>query len=731
MKNNSRSGGWLPSSFLLTQPRWYGVALGVFAASAVFAAEPPQDLSTVIITAPRKTLSPFDTAASLDVIDGADMRDGKLQVNLSEALGGVAGLQIRDRQNYAQDLQLSIRGFGARSSFGVRGLRLYVDGIPATMPDGQGQTSNVDITSAESVEILRGPFSALYGNSSGGVIRITSKEGRAPAMVSASVAAGSFGTYRYGVQASGITTPEWSGIDYLLSASRFTTEGNRDHSAARKNLENAKFGWHPDDSSKLTFILNSVDLTAQDALGLTRQQYEAAPRSAPLADQYNTRKTVSQTQGGLIYERRIDADNALYAMAYSGQRSTQQFQAIPPSAQLSPTSAGGVIDLDRDYDGADLRWTHRSSLAGAPLTLSAGIAYDEMFEHRRGYNNYTGSAASNAASQLGQLGALRRDEDNTVRNFDQYLQAHWDVAQNWALDAGVRHSVVQFFSRDHYVTATNGDDSGTVRYQKMLPAASLLYRASPDLNLYVSAGRGFETPTFNELAYKPGNAPGLNFGLLASPSTSTEAGAKLKLAQGLLTAALFQTTTDNEIVTDTSTGGRATYRNAGRTLRQGVELGWAGSLANDWQGRVAYTLLDAIYRDRICTPAPCSAASPASSVIAAGARLPGVARQSLFGSLAWTPPQGWRASLEGRYVSSVSVDDANSDAAPAFFTASASTGYLWIKDRWTMNAYARIDNLFDRQYAGSVIVNESNGRFFEPAPGRNGSAGLSIAYAFR
>ncbi|MFZ6646512.1 TonB-dependent receptor family protein [Undibacterium sp. TJN25] len=712
--------------------RWC-VALfaGLSAAPAVFAAEVQPDLATVIITAPRYTVSPFTTAASVDVIDGEEMREGRLQVNLSEGLGGVAGLQIRDRQNYAQDLQLSIRGFGARSSFGVRGLRLYVDGIPATMPDGQGQTSNIDITSTDSVHILRGPFSALYGNSSGGVIHITTKDGSAPAMVSASASAGSFGTYRYGVQASGLTASEWGGIDYLLSATRFSTEGNRDHSAARKNLGNAKFGWHPDDSSKLTFMLNSVDLTAQDPLGLTRQQFETAPRSAPLADLYNTRKTVSQTQGGLVYEKRIDADNSLYAIAYTGRRSTQQFQAIPPSAQLSPASAGGVIDLDRNYDGADLRWTHRSSLAGGPLTLSAGLAYDEMFEHRRGYDNYTGGVAGAALGRLGQLGRLRRDEDNTVRNVDQYLQAHWDVSPRWAVDAGLRHSVVQFFSNDHFINSGNGDDSGAVRYQKALPAASLRYQALPDLNLYVSAGRGFETPTFNELAYKPGNAPGLNFGLQASPSVSTEAGAKLKTAQGLLTAALFRTTTDNEIVIDTNSGGRATYRNAGRTLRQGVELGWIGSLADDWQARLAYTLLDASYRDRICIPGPCNAPSPSGPVIAAGARLPGVARQALFGSLAWTPPQGWRASLEGRYVDSVSVDDANSDAAPAFFTASASTGYLWIKDRWTMNAYARVDNLFDRKYAGSVIVNESNGRFFEAAPGRNGSAGLSMAYAFR
>lgn len=688
---------------------------GVPALPALAQPAEAEELKPVVVTATRVDTAVFDTPASVDVASGIALRDSRLQINLSEGLGGVPGLLVKDRHNYAQDLQLSIRGFGARSSFGVRGLRLYVDGIPATMPDGQGQTSNIDIASIDRVEVLRGPFSALYGNSSGGVIQVFTEDGARPPQLDASFAAGSFGTFRYGVKASGAAPEGGPGLDYVVSASRFTTDGYRDHSSARKNLGNAKLGWRPDEDSRLTLVFNAVDLTALDPLGLTRSQYEAAPRSAPLAQQYDTRKTVTQTQGGLLYERRIGADDELRAMLYYGQRETTQFLAIPPAAQANPLSAGGVIGLERDYGGADLRWTHRATVAGAPLTLIAGLAYDSLYETRRGYDNFVGSPANPV---LGEQGRLRRDERNTVWNFDQYLQASWTPAPRWTLDAGVRHSTVRFSSDDRYIAGPNGDDSGSADYDKFLPMGAVRFLATPSLSLYASAGRGFETPTLNEISYRPGGAPGLNFALQPSTNVSVEIGAKQNLAGGLLTAALFQTRTDDEIVTATSSGGRATFRNAGRTQRRGMELGWTGTVRDHWQGQLAYSFLDATYRDSLGPAVP------------AGNRIPGTARHAFYGSAGWVPPRGFRAMVEARYLSAIYVDDANSDKASGYLVTAISAGYVLPLGRWNLTAFARIDNLFDRRYAGSVIVNEANGRYFEPAAGRNGSAGVVLSYLY-
>lgn len=686
---------------------------------SVWAQPADATLAPVVVTGTRLGTSVLDTPASVDVVDGVRMRQGQAQINLSEGLAGVPGLQIQNRQNYAQDLQISSRGFGARSTFGVRGVRLYVDGIPATMPDGQGQTSNIDIATLGRVEVMRGPFSALYGNSSGGVIQAFTEDGAAPPSVSASAWGGSYGTWRYGATASGATStgagPSAGDVDYVVGLTRFTTDGYRDHSAARKNLANAKLGLQLDDASRLTIVVNSVDLKAQDPLGLTYQQFQDDPRAAPLAEQYNTRKTVRQTQGGMVYERQVDSRNTLRVMAYYGQRDTTQYQSIPPAVQLAPTQAGGVIDLARQYGGADVRWTSELDFAGRPLTLVGGFSYDAMREDRKGYQNFTGTVAN---PQLGVQGALRRDETNTVYNADPYLQASWQMTPRWTLDAGLRYSTVSFDSSDHYMASGNGDDSGSARYRKALPVAALRYAASADVSLYASYGRGFETPTFNEISYRPGGLPGLNFGLAPSLSTNLEAGVKARVANGFLTAAVFHTGTKDEIVSAGSSGGRTTYQNAGRTRRDGFELGWSGELAPHWRTQFAYTWLNARYAD------------DGTGGIRAGNKIPGIARQAVFASLAWAPPEGWQAAVEGRLLSKIYVNDANDQDAPGYFVAALSAGYIKKVDAWELSAYARVDNLFDRQYAGSVIVNENNGRYYEPAAGRSLGLGLGATYRF-
>lgn len=687
-----------------------------------------ETLAPIVVRTTRVDTSILDTPASVSLVDGASMRDGKLQINLSESLGAVPGLQIQNRQNYAQDLQISIRGFGARSTFGVRGVRLYVDGIPATMPDGQGQTSNIDIASIDRVEVLRGPFSALYGNSSGGVIQIFTEDGTAPPSLSAGFAAGSYGTYRYGAKANGIADLGQTELDYVLSATRFTTQGYRDHSGARKNLRNMKLGLKFSDDSKLTLIANSVDLKADDPLGLTRQQYEQSRRSAQLAEQYNTRKTVKQTQGGLVYDKQVNANNALRAMLYYGERQTVQFlsippgsaNSIPPTIQQNPRHAGGVIDLKREYGGADIRWTSKLSLANRPLTLIGGVAYDEMTEKRRGYENYVGTPPTR---QLGVRGNLRRNETNKSWNLDPYLQASWQFAEQWTLDAGLRYSTVSFDSNDRYITPENGDDSGDARYHKALPMASLRYAATPDISLYASVGRGFETPTFNEISYRSGGLAGLNFALQPSVNTSVELGAKANIAGGLLTAAVFQTRTEEEIVAAENENGRSIYQNAGGTRRNGFELGWTGKFARHWQTDLAYTWLDAKYEDNCLSPT-------CPNPIEAGKKIPGIAQQALYAAVGWVPPTGWRAGVEARYLSKIYVNDSNTESAPAYFVAALSAGYVWRTGPWEINTFARVDNVFDRQYAGSVIVNEGNDRYYEPAPGRNWSAGVNASYSF-
>ena len=675
------------------------------------------DGQTMIVTAAPQGISELDTPAAVSVVNGDDMRQATPRINLSESLGAVPGLQVQNRQNYAQDLQLSIRGFGSRSTFGVRGIRLYVDGIPATMPDGQGQTSNIDISSIAHIDVLRGPFSALYGNSSGGVVNVTTERGQQPDTVEASSYYGSYGTWRYGLKASGAAGDgsQAGDVDYTVSSSRMITRGYRDHSGARKNLANARLGVRIDDASKLTLLFNRVDLKADDPGGLSKSEWRDSARQSPRGELYNTRKNLKQTQAGLRYERQLTAQDDLSVMMYAGERQTTQYQSIPRAPQLKATHAGGVITLDRHYQGIDTRWTHRGELL-VPVSFTTGLDYETMTEQRRGYENFH---MVSGQPSYGQKGDLRRKERNLMWNIDPYLQTQWQLTEKLSLDAGVRYSSVWFDSNDHYIRPGNGDDSGDANYHKWLPAGSLKYAVTDAWNVYASAGRGFETPTINELSYRADDKGGLNMNLRPSTNDTIEIGSKTRIGNGLLSVALFKTDTDNEIVVDSSSGGRTSYKNAGKTRRRGAELALDQQFGDSWRLKAAWTWLDATYRSDVCGDGSCN-----------GHRIPGIARNTGYASFGYQPEMGWYAGSDIRYLSGIMANDKNSERAPGWTVVGLTTGYKLGAGNWVMDLFGRVDNLFDREYAGSVIVNESNGRYFEPAPGRNYGVGLSVSYQF-
>jgi iron complex outermembrane receptor protein len=678
---------------------------------------------SVIVTATRLAAPTFDIGASVDRVDVGEADADRSGVNLSEVLAGVPGVLARDRQNYAQDMQLSIRGFGARSSFGIRGIRLYVDGIPATMPDGQGQLSNVDLGSAAAIEVLRGPFSALYGNASGGVVQVFTRTGHGPPVLDAGVAVGSDGQRRERTRLAGSE----GAFDYDLGASHFQTRGWREHGAARRDVQNAKLGWQLDPDTRVTVIGNAVDLPeAQDPLGLSQAEMEADRRGVdPSALAYDTRKSLRQSQGGLVVDRRLGADDDLHALVYGGQRRTTQFQAIPVGAQARATSPGGVIVLARGYGGAALRWTHRGELLGAPAALVAGIDVDRLLEHRQGLLNFTGTPDD---PTTGVAGALRRDGMNLVTSADPYAQLQWHPGARWTLEAGVRRSRVRFSAHDRLSAAGSADTR--ITDEATLPALSALYAIDANTHVYASAGRGFETPTLNELAYRPDGQPGLNLALRPSHSDNAEIGVKLRRAAlGELSLAVFGIRTHDELATLSSSGGRSTYRNVVATRRQGLELEWTRGFAHDVSAQASATWLDARYLGAFLTCAGTPCAAPTVPV-ASGNRLPGVARTALAARVDWAPPAGWRAGAEARAVGRVFADDANDAAASPCTTFSASTGWRRLAGRWTLDGFVRVDNLAGRRCVGSVIVDETSGRFFEPAPGRTVFSGIDVSYRF-
>jgi iron complex outermembrane receptor protein len=662
----------------------------------------------VVITATRQPQPSLEVPASVDRIYADEIREGRPQVNLSESLGRVPGIVVQNRQNYAQDLQISSRGFGSRSTFGVRGIRLIADGIPASMPDGQGQAATFALGSAQRIEVLRGPFSSLYGNAAGGVISIETEDGPPTPTFEPALLLGSYGTWREAAKFGG----QWGALNGIVDASHFHTEGYRQHSEANRDHVNGKLKYELNPDTSFALVANTLrQPQTQDPLGLDRNQLQQDPRQVtPQAIQFNTRKTITQDQLGLTLNHRLDPASNVQATVYGGQRFVEQYLAIPLAAQNAPTHSGGVVNLDRDYGGAALRYF--TQLAG--VRLSAGLEYETMEERRKGFINNFGVA-----------GALKRDEHNDVSTTGLFVQGEWKFAERWAGHAGVRTTTVQFRSRDSFLS--NGDDSGAKSYRGTTPVAGLVFKLNPRTSLYGNLGRGFETPTFVELANRGPGQSGLNFGLDASRSRHGELGVKTIVPGWVrLNAALFKIVNENEIVVDQNMSGRASFKNVGHTDRKGFELGAETLLTGPFEARLAYTYLKAAFREGFTTVLN-TLNTPVN--VPAGSFLPGVPKSVLYGELRYRA-EPFYAQLEGLHKSRVPVNDPNLEFADAYTSLNLMAGVVQQGRSWRITEFARIDNLTDRSYVGSVIVNETNSRFYEPSPRRNMTIGIQASLQF-
>lgn len=726
LKGGRDSSIWrAPAAVSMIRP--FCLAIGVAVAQPVLAQDEERiNAAPIVVTPTRVEQSAFDLPVSIDAFDQEVIQEGKPQVNLSEVLIRAPGVVANNRQNYAQDLQISIRGFGARSAFGVRGIRLIADGIPLTMPDGSGQAANIDLNSAQRVEVLRGPFSALYGNSSGGVINVITEDGPEAHTVTGNGWFGSFDSSKLGLKFGG----QQGSLNYVLNASRFDTDGYRDHSAATRDTANAKLKYMLGEDTDLTFLVNYLTQPdTQDPQGLTKAEADANPEQAsPNALLFNTRKSIDNVQTGLVLQKRISAEDSIRVLGYVGDRQVTQFLSVPTGAQIPPGSGGGVIDLDRQFGGVDLRWTRVSEVFSRAATITLGANYDRQEERRRGYENFVGTI-------LGVQGTLRRDEDNVVYNFDQFIQGEMAVTERVLLSAGLRYSKIKFDSTDYFVDVIsgNGDDSGSLEFSETTPVAGVVFKVTPVFNVYANAGKGFETPTFAELAYRPsGQGAGLNSQLLPTESNNYEVGSKVFFGEHtLVNAAIFKIDGKNELVVFSNNGGRSVFQNAGKTTREGAELSISSSLGQGFSAFGAFTYLVAEYDEPFlaCVTPGCAAAD---TTIPAGNRIPGIPETTFFGELSWRQNQkhGFYSLAEVRWVDKIYVNDTNSEAAEGYIVANLSVGRRWDLGDVSVNSFGRVENVFDKQYIGSVIVNASGSRYYEPAPGRNYLMGVTASYAF-
>lgn len=678
------------------------------------------NMAPVVVTATRVEQNSFDLPVAIDVVDMEDIQAGQLQMQLSESLIRLPGITAQNRNNQSQDPQISTRGFGSRSSFGVRGVRVYVDGIPLSMPDGQGQPGVVDLSAIRSVEVMRGPFSALYGNSSGGIIQMLTENAPSTPEIGATVMFGSEDTKRQVMNATG----NLDGVDYLLNVSNYETDGYRAHNSANRQQATAKFKVNLTEDTKLTALVNWFDQKAEDPSGLKRVASTGEPSAFDNPEGVtlgsitsNTRVYRDHTQVGFNIEHAFNPSNTLNLMSYVGTRENEQYLA------LGSTGTGRASIISRDFWGSDIRWTNKGELFSRPYSISAGITYGKMNDARQDIATTNGIKLPTSS-----IANVNRDEDNISSNFDQYLQGQWSALDTVDLHAGIRHTKVRMEVKDSLVNSTNTgkfrDTSGSVEHKKTTPVIGAVWKVTPTLNLYANYGKGFETPTFIEVAYDdPTNGTGPNLGIKPSTSDNYEIGLKSFVFDNTrVNVSLFKTDTDKEIVA-ISGNPYAVYKNAGKTKRKGVEASIETEFDNNIGLYGSYTLLDAKFDDSFTTIS--------NNVVNSGNYIPGTYRTQIYGEISWRAPSiGFFTAFEGRHNSKVYVDDRNTDTAPSYTIFNLRAGFEQKLANWNLKEYLRVENMFDKEYIGSVRVNDSNSRFFEPAQDRNYLLGLSASYKF-
>ncbi|MGM0855775.1 MAG: TonB-dependent receptor family protein [Pseudomonadota bacterium] len=653
-------------------------------------------MTTLEVTAPRLARELYATPAAVSTLEGDAIAQGQQRVRLDESLVRVPGVFLQNRDNFAQGQRISIRGFGARAPFGVRGITVMVDGIPYTLPDGQAQLDAIDLDSAERIEVIRGPSSVLYGNAAGGVIDVTTADGRDDPGTQLRAEAGSDGYRKTSLQTGG-SDGDWS---HHVSLSALNVDGYREQSSTEKYLLNARLRRELGNERALTAIVNlldnprSEDPGALNASEVANGRDQAAPNSLAL----DAGQNVDQQLLGLQYEDLSAGPGEFYLKGFISRRDFEQ--------QL-PYVGDSRIGYQRDYLGASAEYHHEISLGSLPLSYIAGVDVARQDDER----------FRNDVDGQGIVGDLAAEETQTATSAGAFVQGDLSLTEQVTLSLGARFDRVDLEIDDRYLEDDGGDQSGEKTFDEWSGSAGLSYRYRPQHQVYVNTGTAFETPTFSEFANPAGG--GFNPSIEPQKAWNREVGARGYLAPLALDydLTLFSVRVDDELV-PYDDGGRTFYRNAGDTDRDGIELALGWQFADQWRLDSALTLARYEF-DRFSTPGERFD----------GNRIPGLPEQTWVNQLTWEGRDERFATLETQYVGDMVADNANETQVDSYWLVNLRAGDGWrLTDKTRLNAYVGVRNLLDEEHYANVRLNASFGRFYEPAPGRSVYGGVEVSF---
>jgi iron complex outermembrane receptor protein len=657
-----------------------------------YAAHAQTGIDTLVVTGE----STHDSIVGAQLLDVTELQPGS-RADAAELLQGINGVQADSRSNYAQDTRITLRGFGARSAFGVRGLDLQIDGIPLSMPDGQGQFSGAVLDGVTQVSVLTGPVAALYGNGAGGVINLQTS---APKVnrVSIDTTADEYGLARHHL----LGEFRDANLGVRIQASKLNADGNRPHASAEREQLGAQVYYTLDNGVQAQYRFDKEDAPLlQDPLGLTQAQWLADPyQMNSSAEFFNTRKSISHQQHAFSV-RQTQGDERWQIALWQGERDIQQYLAQRGDALAN---SGGVVDLSRQFSGGNGNYTWDFNLSKQALSFTLGGEWSAMNDTRKGYVNNAGVA-----------GDLRRNELGQADNRDVYALLQWQATPQWQWLLGARQSHIALSVNDYFIIPTkNADDSGDKTFNRSSQTLSTRYQINAEFSVHAAIGNGFETPTLTEMAYTNGDK-GFNNSLDAAANSQQEIDVDYQHKNLTLALTAFNIETRDELVVDQSINGRTTYVNTASTERKGVELNGTYQLTEHFDARVALNYLDATYTQ-----------GQFKSL-----QLPGIAKLNQYAQLNWSPfaNEFLRFGLSAVHRAQVAASDNNQIKAPAYDTVDFSASGkidLGVQVDW----WIKLANLTDENYVGSVIVNQTNGRSFESASGRNLAAGVRFGYEF-
>jgi iron complex outermembrane receptor protein len=658
----------------------------------------------IIVTATRIPLAWERAPLAVGHVDRAQVQTGRQQLGLDESLAVVPGLFFQNRYNFAQELRISIRGFGARANFGIRGIRLIADDIPLTMPDGQGNVDSIDLGSVASIEVIRGPVSAMYGAAGGGAIILHSEEGPEEPFVSGRFGIGANG-FRQGQLKSGAQNGD---LNWLASLSGSEIDGHRDHSRYERSLLNSRVRYDFAASS-LTLVFNAVDAPeAQDPGALTAAEvaadrHQAAPRNVL----FDAGEAWEQQRLGLSWRKPLSGGLAgnqdLLLRAWAIRR---DFMNRLPF-DLNSNGQGGSVDLDRKVGGVGGQWRWDRTLAeGRQNRLLIGFDLDAQRDRRRRFVN-----------NLGRPGPLTTDQDEDVSAFGLFVENAWDLAAHWTLSLGARYDDLEYEVEDR----TAGEGSGSTSFSELSPMAGLSWAVGPGFNVYGNVATSYDPPTFTELA-NPEAATGFNRNLDPQTATNYELGFKGMIARRLrYELALFHIAVQDEIVPfELAASGQAFFRNAGRSTHDGLEAALLFEFLPGLDGALTYTGSDFTF-DRF---------RGVGGEVFDGNRIPGVPKHQVHVELDWRPDSGLYAGIDLLYAGEFHANDANTVLTGDYLVANLRAGYRHSGARWAFEPFIGVNNLTDETYDANVRINAAFGRYFEPAPGRDVYGGIELRFDY-